>query len=135
VFPVEPRTNKDEFQSPLRGLDNVILTPHIGGSTMEAQANIGIGSGGKAGEVQRQRHQHPVVGQLPRSGPARAPGKHRLLHIHRNVPGVLSRSTASSSDNQINISAQYLQTNEKIGYVVIDIDAASSDLALFSTFL
>jgi D-3-phosphoglycerate dehydrogenase len=106
VFPVEPRTNKDEFQSPLRGLDNVILTPHIGGSTMEAQANIGTGSGRKAGEVQRQRHQH-LVGQLPRGGAARAPRQAppaahppqragRAVEINRIFPTTRSTSRPST---------------------------------------
>ncbi|MBT9512582.1 MAG: phosphoglycerate dehydrogenase, partial [Acidovorax sp.] len=129
VFPVEPRTNKDEFQSPLRGLDNVILTPHIGGSTMEAQANIGLEVAEKLVKYSDNGTSTSSV-NFPEVALPAHPGKHRLLHIHRNVPGVLSEINRIFSDNQINISAQYLQTNEKIGYVVIDIDAASSDLAL-----
>ncbi len=129
VFPVEPRTNKDEFQSPLRGLDNVILTPHIGGSTMEAQANIGLEVAEKLVKYSDNGTSTSSV-NFPEVALPAHPGKHRLLHIHRNVPGVLSEINRILSDNQINISAQYLQTNEKIGYVVIDIDAASSDLAL-----
>jgi D-3-phosphoglycerate dehydrogenase len=128
VFPVEPRGNKDEFQSPLRGLDNVILTPHIGGSTMEAQANIGL-------EVAEKLVRYSDTGattssvNFPEVSLPSHPGKHRLLHVHHNVPGVLSEINRIFSDNQINISAQYLQTNEKIGYVVIDLDAGSSELA------
>ncbi len=129
VFPVEPRTNKDEFQSPLRGLDNVILTPHIGGSTMEAQANIGLEVAEKLVKYSDNGTSTSSV-NFPEVALPAHPGKHRLLHIHRNVPGVLSEINRIFSDNHINISAQYLQTNEKIGYVVIDIDAASSDLAL-----
>jgi D-3-phosphoglycerate dehydrogenase len=129
VFPVEPRTNKDEFQSPLRGLDNVILTPHIGGSTMEAQANIGLEVAEKLVKYSDNGTSTSSV-NFPEVALPAHPGKHRLLHIHRNVPGVLSEINRIFSDNQINIAAQYLQTNEKIGYVVIDIDAASSDLAL-----
>jgi D-3-phosphoglycerate dehydrogenase len=129
VFPVEPRTNKDAFQSPLRGLDNVILTPHIGGSTMEAQANIGLEVAEKLVKYSDNGTRTSSV-NFPEVALPAHPGKHRLLHIHRNVPGVLSEINRIFSDNQINISAQYLQTNEKIGYVVIDIDAASSDLAL-----
>ncbi|WP_285412857.1 phosphoglycerate dehydrogenase [Variovorax sp. efr-133-TYG-130] len=129
VFPVEPGSNKDEFVSPLRGLDNVILTPHIGGSTMEAQANIG-------GEVAEKLVKYSDNGtsissvNFPEVALPAHPGKHRLLHIHRNVPGVLSEINKIFSDNNINIASQYLQTNEKVGYVVMDIDAASSDLAL-----
>ncbi|MDH4448911.1 MAG: NAD(P)-dependent oxidoreductase, partial [Acidovorax sp.] len=129
VFPVEPRTNKDEFISPLRGLDNVILTPHVGGSTMEAQANIGLEVAEKLVKYSDNGTSTSSV-NFPEVALPAHPGKHRLLHIHRNVPGVLSEINRIFSDNRINISAQYLQTNEKIGYVVIDIDAASSDLAL-----
>jgi D-3-phosphoglycerate dehydrogenase len=129
VFPVEPRTNKDEFQSPLRGLDNVILTPHIGGSTMEAQANIGLEVAEKLVKYSDNGTSISSV-NFPEVALPAHPGKHRLLHIHRNVPGVLSEINRIFSDNQINIASQFLQTNEKIGYVVIDIDAASSDLAL-----
>ena len=129
VFPVEPRTNKDEFQSPLRGLDNVILTPHIGGSTMEAQANIGLEVAEKLVKYSDNGTSTTSV-NFPEVALPAHPGKHRILHIHRNVPGVLSEINRIFSDNHINISGQYLQTNEKVGYVVIDIDAASSDLAL-----
>ncbi len=129
VFPVEPRGNKDEFQSPLRGLDNVILTPHIGGSTMEAQANIGI-------EVAEKLVRYSDTGtttssvNFPAVSLPSHPGKHRLLHVHQNRPGVLSDINKIFSDNAINIAAQYLQTNDKVGYVVIDLDAGSSELAL-----
>ena len=129
VFPVEPGSNKDEFVSPLRGLDNVILTPHVGGSTMEAQANIG-------GEVAEKLVKYSDNGtsissvNFPEVALPAHPGKHRLLHIHQNVPGVLSEINRIFSENHINIASQYLQTDEKVGYVVIDIDAASSDLAL-----
>ena len=129
VFPVEPGSNNEEFESPLRGLDNVILTPHIGGSTMEAQANIG-------GEVAEKLVKYSDNGtsissvNFPEVALPAHPGKHRILHIHHNVPGVLSEINRIFSDNHINISGQYLQTNEQVGYVVIDIDAASSDLAL-----
>jgi len=129
VFPVEPRSNKDEFQSPLRGLDNVILTPHIGGSTMEAQANIGLEVAEKLVKYSDNGTSTSSV-NFPEVALPAHPGKHRLLHVHRNVPGVLSEINKIFSDNNINISSQFLQTNEKIGYVVMDIDAASSDLAL-----
>lgn len=129
VFPVEPRSNKDEFTSPLRGLDNVILTPHIGGSTMEAQANIGLEVAEKLVKYSDNGTSTSSV-NFPEVALPAHPGKHRILHIHRNVPGVLSAINQVFADNQINISAQYLQTNEKVGYVVIDIDAQSSELAL-----
>jgi len=129
VFPVEPRSNKDEFLSPLRGLDNVILTPHIGGSTLEAQANIGVEVAEKLVRYSDNGTTTSSVNFPEVALPAQS-GKHRLLHVHRNVPGVLSEINRIFSDNQINVSAQYLQTNEAIGYVVIDIDAQSSELAL-----
>ena len=129
VFPVEPRSNKDIFESPLRGLDNVILTPHVGGSTMEAQENIGIEVAEKLVKYSDNGTSTSSV-NFPEVALPAHPGKHRLLHIHRNVPGVLSEINKIFSDNQINIASQYLQTNEAIGYVVIDIDAAHSDMAL-----
>ena len=129
VFPEEPRSNKDEFQSPLRGLDNVILTPHVGGSTIEAQANIGLEVAEKLVKYSDNGTSTSSV-NFPEVALSSHSGKHRLLHIHRNVPGVLSAVNQVFSDNRINIAAQFLQTNEKIGYVVIDIDAESSDLAL-----
>ena len=129
VFPVEPRTNKDEFLSPLRGLDNVILTPHIGGSTIEAQANIGLEVAEKLVKYSDNGTSTSSVNFPAVALPAHT-GKHRLLHIHRNVPGVLSEINRILADNHVNISAQYLQTNEAVGYVVIDMDAASSDVAL-----
>ena len=129
VFPVEPGSNEDEFQSPLRGLDNVILTPHIGGSTMEAQANIGLEVAEKLVKYSDNGTSTSSVNFPEVALPAHR-RKHRLLHIHRNVPGVLSEINRIFSDNNINIASQFLQTNEKVGYVVTDIDAASSDLAL-----
>ncbi|WP_353236044.1 phosphoglycerate dehydrogenase [Diaphorobacter ruginosibacter] len=129
VFPVEPRSNADVFESPLRGLDNVILTPHIGGSTMEAQANIGLEVAEKLVKFSDNGTTTSSV-NFPEVALPAHPGKHRLLHIHKNVPGVLSQINQILSENQINISAQFLQTNETLGYVVIDLDAKSSDLAL-----
>ena len=129
VFPVEPRSNKDVFESPLRGLDNVILTPHVGGSTMEAQLNIGVEVAEKLVKYSDNGTSTSSV-NFPEVALPSHPGKHRLLHIHRNVPGVLSDINRVFSDNGINIASQYLQTNEAIGYVVIDIDAAHSDIAL-----
>lgn len=129
VFPVEPRGNTERFESPLRGLDNVILTPHVGGSTMEAQVNIGTEVAEKLVKYSDNGTSTSSV-NFPEVALPAHPGKHRLLHVHRNVPGVLSEINRIFSDNQINISAQYLQTRGEVGYVVIDIDAAHSELAL-----
>ena len=129
VFPVEPRSNKELFESPLRGLDNVILTPHVGGSTMEAQANIGVEVAEKLVKYSDNGTSTSSV-NFPEVALPAHPGKHRVLHIHRNVPGVLSEINRVFSDNHINIASQYLQTNDAIGYVVIDVDAANSDMAL-----
>lgn len=128
VFPAEPRSNKDEFVSPLRGLDNVILTPHIGGSTMEAQANIGLEVAEKLVRYSDNGTSITSV-NFPEVALPAHPGKHRILHVHRNVPGVLSAINQVFADKQINIAAQYLQTSDTIGYVVIDLDAQSSELA------
>ncbi len=129
VFPVEPRSNKEQFESPLRGLDNVILTPHVGGSTMEAQENIGVEVAEKLVKYSDNGTSTSSV-NFPEVALPAHPGKHRVLHIHHNVPGVLSEINRVFSENHINIASQYLQTNEAIGYVVIDIDAAHSDMAL-----
>ncbi|MDP2149256.1 MAG: phosphoglycerate dehydrogenase [Parvibaculum sp.] len=129
VFPQEPRSNADTFESPLRGLDNVILTPHIGGSTLEAQENIGTEVAEKLVKYSDNGTSTSSV-NFPEVALPAHPGQHRLLHIHRNVPGVLSGINQVFTDNHINIAAQYLQTREDLGYVVIDIDAAHSDVAL-----
>ena len=129
VFPLEPQSNADVFESPLRGLDNVILTPHIGGSTLEAQENIGTEVAEKLVKYSDNGTSTSSV-NFPEVALPAHPGQHRLLHVHRNVPGVLSRINQVFADNHINIAAQYLQTREDLGYVVIDIDAAHSDTAL-----
>ncbi|MEZ5607792.1 MAG: phosphoglycerate dehydrogenase [Burkholderiaceae bacterium] len=129
VFPAEPKSNKDELVSPLRGLDNVILTPHIGGSTLEAQANIGLEVAEKLAKYSDNGSTITSV-NFPEVALPAHPGKHRILHVHQNMPGVLSRINHVFSDNHINIAAQHLQTNDSIGYVVIDLDAASSEQAL-----
>lgn len=129
VFPVEPRSNDEEFVSPLRKFDNCILTPHVGGSTMEAQENIGL-------EVAEKLIRYSDNGtsitsvNFPEVALPSHPDMHRLLHIHENVPGVLSKINQIFSASGINIRSQYLQTNDKIGYVVMDIDKANSSLAL-----
>ena len=129
VFPVEPKSNDEEFESPLRGLDRVILTPHIGGSTAEAQANIGLEVAEKLVKYSDNGTSVSSV-NFPEVALPSHPGKHRLLHIHKNIPGVMSAINRVFADNGINISGQFLQTNESVGYVVIDVDAAYSDLAL-----
>ncbi|MDV6318318.1 phosphoglycerate dehydrogenase [Chromohalobacter sp. HP20-39] len=129
VFPVEPKGTNEEFVSPLRGKDNVILTPHIGGSTLEAQENIGI-------EVSEKLITYSDNGttitsvNFPEVALPAHPDKHRLLHIHENVPGVMSEINKVLGDEGINISAQYLQTNSGVGYVVIDVDKAYGPKAL-----
>ena len=129
VFPVEPRSNDDEFVSPLRRFDNTFLTPHIGGSTQEAQENIGAEVAEKLARYSDNGTTTSSV-NLPEVALPEHAGSHRLLHIHHNVPGVMSAINNVFSENRINVSAQYLQTNETVGYVVIDIDAEYSDLAL-----
>lgn len=129
VFPLEPQSNADAFESPLRGLDNVILTPHIGGSTLEAQANIGTEVAEKLVKYSDNGTSTSSV-NFPEVALPAHPGKRRLLHVHRNMPGVLSAVNQVFADNHINVAAQYLQTREDLGYVVIDIDAAHSDTAL-----
>lgn len=129
VFPVEPRSNEDEFVSPLRKFDNCILTPHVGGSTMEAQENIGLEVSEKLIRYSDNGSSFTAV-NFPEVALPAHPGKHRLLHIHRNIPGVLSEINSIFSSTGINIRSQYLQTNDEIGYVVTDIDVEYSKLAL-----
>jgi D-3-phosphoglycerate dehydrogenase len=129
VFPSEPKSNDEEFHSPLRQFDNCIITPHVGGSTMEAQENIGIEVAEKLALYSDNGSSFTAVNFPEVTLPAH-PGKHRLLHIHKNVPGVLTEINRIFSDTGINISSQYLQTNEEVGYVVMDIDEQYSELAL-----
>ena len=134
VFPVEPKSNDDEFISALRGFDNVILTPHIGGSTKEAQANIGLEVATKLAKYSDNGSSlsavnFPEVSLPDHSIPAQT-GTSRLLHIHHNQPGVLTKINQAFAEHNINIAAQYLQTDDKIGYVVIDIDSQDSEQAL-----
>lgn len=129
VFPAEPRSNDEEFVSPLRKFDNCILTPHVGGSTMEAQENIGLEVAVKLIRYSDNGTSITSV-NFPEVALPSHPDMHRLLHIHENVPGVLSQINQIFSASGINIRSQYLQTNDKIGYVVMDIDKANSSLAL-----
>ncbi len=129
VFPVEPKSNDEEFISPLRAFDNCIITPHVGGSTMEAQENIGVEVAEKLVRYSDNGSTFTAV-NFPEVTLPSHPSHHRLLHIHENVPGVLSEINSIFSDTGINISSQYLQTNAKVGYVVMDIDQQYSELAL-----
>ncbi|MEQ1588514.1 MAG: phosphoglycerate dehydrogenase [Cyclobacteriaceae bacterium] len=121
VFPREPKSNNEEFVSELRGLPNTILTPHIGGSTLEAQENIAqfvsgkfldyINTGGTSNSVNFPNLSLPILENA-----------HRLIHIHSNVPGILAKINQILATNGINIVGQYLKTNESIGYVITDIN-------------
>ena len=134
VFPVEPKSNDDEFISPLRGFDNVILTPHIGGSTKEAQANIGLEVATKIAKYSDNGSTLSAVNfpevSLPEHSMPGQTSTSRLLHIHHNQPGVLTKINQAFAEHNINIAAQYLQTDDQVGYVVIDIDSQDSALAL-----
>lgn len=129
VFPWEPEKNGDRFETPLQGLPNVILTPHIGGSTEEAQQNIGEDVSNKLFNYLEKgitfgSHTVPGLSLPPQEG------THRILHIHNNVPGVLSQINTQLSEHHINILGQYLKTNDEIGYVVLDVDKKLSNQAL-----
>jgi D-3-phosphoglycerate dehydrogenase len=129
VFPVEPEKNGDAFNTPLQGLPNVLLTPHIGGSTEEAQENIGEDVSIKLYQylergVSNGSHTIPSLSLPP------VDGAHRILHIHKNVPGVLGAINTLLSKNKINIVGQYLKTNDEIGYVVLDVDSKLSKQAM-----
>ena len=120
VFPIEPKGNDDAFESPLIGMDNVILTPHVGGSTLEAQDNIGIEVASKLVRYSDNGSTLSAV-NFPEASLPEHPGSRRLLHIHRNVPGMLSRINDVFSKENVNIEGEFLQTDSTIGYVVIDV--------------
>lgn len=129
VFPVEPEKNGDPFHSPLQGLKNVLLTPHIGGSTIEAQQHIGIDVSAKLinymeNGVSTGSCSIPSLALPPQAN------THRILHIHKNVPGVLGEINGALSKEKINVVGQYLKTNDQIGYVVLDIDRKHSKNAV-----
>jgi len=129
VYPWEPEKNGDHFETPMQGLSNVILTPHIGGSTEEAQQNIGEDVSTKLFNFLERgitygSHTVPAISLPP------VEGAHRILHIHNNVPGVLSAINTQLSNHHINIVGQYLKTNDDIGYVVLDVDKKLSKQAL-----
>jgi D-3-phosphoglycerate dehydrogenase len=129
VFPVEPKSNDEEFVSPLREFDNVILTPHVGGSTQEAQENIGIEVAGKLAKYSDNGSTLSAV-NFPEVSLPELANRSRLLHVHVNRPGVLTQINQAFAQHGINIAAQYLQTDDKIGYVVIDVDTDHSEVAL-----
>lgn len=129
VFPVEPKGNDDEFVSPLRGFDNVILTPHIGGSTKEAQENIGLEVASKLAKYSDNGSSLSAV-NFPQVSLPEHVNASRLLHVHHNQPGVLTKINQAFAEHGVNIAAQYLQTDDKIGYVVIDIESSESAQAL-----
>jgi D-3-phosphoglycerate dehydrogenase len=129
VYPFEPEKNGDTFDCPLQGLPNVLLTPHIGGSTQEAQENIGADVSMKMFQylergITAGSHSVPALALPP------VENAHRILHIHKNVPGVLTAINAALSGNHINIVGQYLTTNPRIGYVVLDVDKRLSQKAM-----
>jgi D-3-phosphoglycerate dehydrogenase len=126
VFPYEPKSNDEEFMNELRGLPRVILTPHVGGSTEEAQANIGefvpskllqfMNNGSTYGSVNFPELQLPALDNA-----------HRLLHIHQNVPGILAKINNIFAKYNVNIQGQYLKTTNEIGYVITDISKEYAD--------
>src|SRR4029453_2712060 len=125
VFPEEPEKNGDKFESVLQNLPNVILTPHIGGSTEEAQASIGLDVTSKLIKyldfgTSEGSHTVPPVSLPPQAG------THRILHIHKNIPGVLGDINSRLSKRGFNILGQYLKTNDEIGYVILDVDSKIS---------
>ncbi|HRP38862.1 MAG: phosphoglycerate dehydrogenase [Chitinophagales bacterium] len=129
VFPVEPEKNGASFKTELAGLSNVILTPHVGGSTEEAQYNIGLDVTSKLLNylergITTGSHSIPPLNLTPQAN------THRILHVHKNVPGVLGQINSQLSKHKINILGQYLKTNEDIGYVVLDVDTKLSKEAL-----
>jgi D-3-phosphoglycerate dehydrogenase / 2-oxoglutarate reductase len=129
VFPTEPASNNDPFESPLCQFDNVIITPHIGGSTSEAQENIGIEVASKLAKYSNTGATLSAVNFPEASLPIPAKGSSRFINIHRNQPGVLTAINTLFAEQGLNISAQYLQTDPQIGYVVIDIDRVKQSKA------
>jgi D-3-phosphoglycerate dehydrogenase len=126
VFPQEPQSNKERFESPLQGLKNVILTPHVGGSTEEAQAAIGKEVTVTLLKFLNTGSTLPAV-NFPRVEPAQLRGRHRIQNIHRNVPGVLSDINTIISESHANVESQVLETNADVGYLVMDLDRGVSE--------
>ena len=129
VFPREPKSSKEKFESPLQGMPNVILTPHIGGSTLEAQRNIGLEVSAKLVRFTNNGSTDGAV-NFPNVLLPELQDVHRLLHIHQNVPGVLQKINTVFGSGGINVAAQYLRTFEDVGYLIVDIDKNASQKML-----
>jgi D-3-phosphoglycerate dehydrogenase len=129
VFPKEPKSNGEEFVSELRDLDNVILTPHIGGSTEEAQQDIGDFVSGKMVDFADGGATSMSV-NMPNVALPAVPGTHRLVHLHKNVPGVLASINRVLAEHGVNVEGQLLRTREELGYVITDIGTTYSDEVL-----
>ena len=128
VFPSEPESNAHPFESPLRRFDNVLLTPHIGGSTIEAQESIGLEVTAKLLKYSNNGSTMTAV-NFPEVSLPEHRGKHRLLHTHRNVPGMLAAMNSVLAAGKINIASQYLETSARVGYAVIDVDGTDRPLS------
>jgi D-3-phosphoglycerate dehydrogenase / 2-oxoglutarate reductase len=128
VFPIEPSSNKDTFRSPLQGIENVILTPHVGGSTEEAQERIGA-------EVSRKFVEYSDVGSttgavnFPQVQLSPRPAGTRFIQVQRNLPGELGRLNEIFAQHKVNIAAQSYQTDGELGYVVLDAEGKVDDAA------
>lgn len=129
VFPTEPKANTEEFLSPLRGIDQVILTPHVGGSTQEAQENIGIEVALKMIKYSDNGSTLSAV-NFPEVALPTQHGFSRLLHIHQNKPGVLNQINQTFANLNVNIASQYLQTDSELGYVVMDVEHGQAKAVL-----
>ncbi|MCY7312192.1 MAG: phosphoglycerate dehydrogenase [Pseudoxanthomonas sp.] len=134
VFPLEPKSNEEIFASPLCGMDNVILTPHVGGSTLEAQDNIGVEVAAKLVRYSDNGSTLSAV-NFPEVTLPGHEGSRRIMHIHRNVPGVLARVNDVFREQGINIDGQFLRTDAKVGYVVIDVTATEAQAGLLKDAL
>jgi len=129
VFPREPKENGEEFVSELRGLENVILTPHIGGSTEEAQQDIGEFVSGKLADFATGGATAMSV-NMPQVALPAVPGTHRLVHLHKNVPGVLASINRVLADHGVNVEGQLLRTRDELGYVITDIGTSYTEEVL-----
>ena len=125
VYPSEPKRNDDPFSTPLAGLANVVLTPHIGGSTEEAQAAIARDAAGKLVRYLKEGSTRSSVSVPEVDLPTPPPDRHRILHFHRNVPGVLGRMHTLLAEIDANITAEYLQSDPEVSYVILDVESAS----------
>ena len=128
VFPTEPQSDEDRFETPLRKFDTVLMTPHIGGNTVEAQDSIGVDV---AGKLVRYSDNGSTVGAVnfPEVALPEQSGRHRLLHVHRNEPGVLAAINSVLASAHVNIASQYLETTQRLGYAVVDVDGAARPLS------